>query len=67
MDKHEVKELIQHVLTLENLKNELELLLHNEERITAIKKDYAELKDILSRGGNASAKAAASIQQFLSQ
>lgn len=67
MDKPVVKELIQHDLTIESLKNELQQLLHNEERISAIKKDYAELKDILSRGGNASAKAAASIQQFLSQ
>jgi lipid-A-disaccharide synthase len=67
MDKPVVKELIQHDLTIDKLKDELQQLLHNEERIAAIKKDYAELKDILSRGGNASAKAAASIQQFLSQ
>jgi lipid-A-disaccharide synthase len=67
MDKPVVKELIQHDLTVESLKDELQQLLHNEERIAAIKKDYAELKDILSRGGNASAKAAASIQQFLSE
>jgi lipid-A-disaccharide synthase len=67
MDKPVVKELIQHDLTIDKLKDELQQLLHNEEKIVAIKKDYAELKDILSRGGNASAKAAASIQQFLSQ
>jgi lipid-A-disaccharide synthase len=66
MDKPVVKELIQHDLTIDKLIDELQQLLHNEEKISAIKKDYAELKDILSRGGNASAKAAASIQQFLS-
>ena len=67
MDKFVVKELIQNDLTVENLKNELNQLLTNEKRIAEIKQDYAELKKILSEGGNASAKAAKSIVEFLSK
>jgi lipid-A-disaccharide synthase len=67
MDKLVVKELIQHDLTVENLRNELQELLTNEQRINEMKKDYAELKRILSEGGDASAKAARSIVDFLSQ
>lgn len=67
MDKPVVKELIQRELTAHNLKHELHELLTDESRITQIKKDYAELKRILSEGGNASAKAAKSIVDFLSK
>jgi lipid-A-disaccharide synthase len=67
MDKLVVKELIQHDLTVENLKHELLELLTNEKRISEMKQDYAELKRILSEGGNASAKAARSIVDFLSK
>jgi lipid-A-disaccharide synthase len=67
MNKLVVKELIQHDLTAENLKLELHELLTNENRIAEMKKDYAELKRILSEGGNASAKAAKSIVGFLSK
>jgi lipid-A-disaccharide synthase len=67
MDKLVVKELIQNELTVENLKHELHELLTNEKRIEEIKKDYAELKRILSEGGNASANAAKSIVNFLVQ
>ena len=67
MDKLVVKELIQYELNVENLKHELQELLMNEIRITAIKKDYAELKQLLSEGGHASAKAAGSIVNFLKQ
>jgi lipid-A-disaccharide synthase len=67
MDKLVVKELIQNDLTVENLRNELNELLTNEKRIAELKKDYAELKRILSEGGNASAKAARSIVNFLSK
>lgn len=66
MDKPVVKEFIQHDLNEKNLKNELHELLTNEHRIEAIKKDYAELKRILSEGSNASEKAAKSISGFLS-
>jgi lipid-A-disaccharide synthase len=66
MDKLVVKELIQHDLTVENLKHELHELLTNSKRISVIEKDYTELKQILSKGGNASANAARSIINFLS-
>jgi lipid-A-disaccharide synthase len=72
MNKAVVKELIQHDLTAENLKRELEELLTNERRIAEMKKDYAKLKQILSQDGSgigqgASAKAAKSIVDFLSK
>ncbi|HMK27225.1 MAG TPA: lipid-A-disaccharide synthase [Chitinophagaceae bacterium] len=67
MDKLVVKELIQDELTVENLKKELTELLTDEKRIAAIKTDYAALKNLLGQGGNASAKAAASITNFLRQ
>lgn len=66
MNKPVVKELIQKDLTVDNLKHELNEILTNEKRIAEIKKDYAELKRILSEGGNASANAAKSIIDFLS-
>jgi lipid-A-disaccharide synthase len=67
MDKLVVKELIQDDLTVKNLQQELEELLTDETRIASVKKDYADLKNILGREGNASAKAAQSITLFLSQ
>ncbi len=67
MDKIVVKELIQNDLTIDNLKKELEDLLTNNSRIEQLEKDYGALKQLLSAGGNASAKAAASIFQFLRQ
>jgi lipid-A-disaccharide synthase len=65
MDKLVLKELIQHDLTVEKLKHELHELLTNDTRIAEIKNDFAELKRILSEGGNASANAARSIYQFV--
>ena len=65
MDKLVVKELIQHDLTVENLRRELHELLTNEKKIAEMKKDYKELKRILSEGGHASSKAAKSIVDFL--
>jgi lipid-A-disaccharide synthase len=67
MDKPVVKELIQKELTVDNLKRELREVLTDEPRIAQIKKDYAELKRILSEGGNASSNAAKSIVEFLSK
>lgn len=64
MDKPVVKELIQHQLTVSNITAELELLLINEERKRELKKDYAELKEKLAAGGDASAKAAASVYRI---
>ena len=58
MDKLVVKELIQHEMNVTNLKNELQELLTNEKRIAELKKDYSDLKDLLSEKGNASARAA---------
>jgi lipid-A-disaccharide synthase len=66
MNKPVVKELIQKELTAENLKKELQDLLTNQNRIPEIKKDYADLKRILSEGGNASENAAQSIVKFIS-
>lgn len=67
MDKLVVKEFIQDDMNAQNLSKELNELLHNSERLDQLKKDYASLKEILSEKGNASAKAAASIVQFLSK
>ena len=65
MDKLVVKELIQDDMTVENLKYELQELLTNEQRKTQLQHDYTALKELLSEGGNASAKAAQSIVRFL--
>jgi len=65
MDKLVVKELIQHDMNVKNLEHELHELLTNEERIIQLKKDYADLKDLLSQQGNASAKAAQIVYNFL--
>lgn len=65
MDKEVVKELIQNDLTPANLQKELNEILRNPERIATLKEDYNQLKNKLSQGGNASAKAANSICQFL--
>jgi lipid-A-disaccharide synthase len=67
MDKLVVKELIQNELTVENLRKELQQLLTDGQRIAQIKSDYTALRNLLSEGGNASAKAAASINHFLRQ
>ncbi len=65
MDREVVKELIQNDLTVANLQQELKELLTNPERINRLKEDYRQLKQLLSQGGNASAKAAESIVKFL--
>ncbi len=65
MDKPVVKELIQHELTVNNLKNELYELLHNQKRIALLKEDYDHLRTLLSEGGHASSNAARAISNFL--
>lgn len=65
MDRLVVKEFIQDDMNIEKLKAELSELLSNRNYIARIEKDYAELKALLSQGGNASAKAAASIHQYM--
>jgi lipid-A-disaccharide synthase len=66
MDKQVVKELIQNELTAANLKKELNELLTDKKRLETLQKDYADLKKLLSEGGDASAKAAHSIFSFIS-
>ncbi len=65
MDKPVVKELIQDEMTAANISTELKKLLADPETISLIRKDYADLKDLLSQGGNASEKAAEIIVRYL--
>lgn len=65
MDKEVVKELIQNDLTVKNISTELKKLLEDPKRQRQLKQDYAQLKDILSKGGHASANAAKSIYEFI--
>jgi lipid-A-disaccharide synthase len=65
MDKEVVKELIQNDLTVEKLSTELQLILENKERQESIKKDYADLKSLLSQGGHASKNAASIICKMM--
>src|SRR5258705_6398197 len=71
MDRLVVKELIQNDMNVKNLQHELHELLTNEQRKEQLKKDYADLKNILSEKGpdgyrDASAKAAQLIFDFTS-
>lgn len=65
MDKPVVKELIQNDLTVENIHTELNAILHNQSRIAQINEDYRQLKALLQKEGNASARAAQEIVAFL--
>ncbi len=65
MDKPVVKELIQDELKEKNLVEQLSLLLNNKEKINTITEDYANLKTLLTSGGDASANAAREIVQML--
>ena len=65
MDKLVVTELIQQDMNTANLIKELQELLYNIDRKQQLQQDYADLKKILSAGGNASVKAAESIYAFL--
>lgn len=67
MDKPVVKELIQHDMNVKNLQSELNELLANENRVAQMKKDFAGLKNVLSGQGNASARAASLIYNFVSR
>jgi len=67
MDKPVVKELIQHELTTENLVTELRSLLYDKEKIQTLQEDYTALKDLLSKGGHASAKAAGIVFGFVKE
>ncbi|MBL7698908.1 MAG: lipid-A-disaccharide synthase [Chitinophagaceae bacterium] len=65
MDRPVVKELIQDEMNVQNVKEELSKILKDQQVIFKMKQDYAELKKLLSEGGNASEKAAKSIVDFL--
>lgn len=65
MDQPIVRELIQHELTAENIKQELMELLYNEDRKNKYKVDTDKLYQLLSAGGKASEKAAYIIHQTL--
>ena len=67
MDKEVVKELIQDEMTTENIRRELDLLLNDTAKQEQLRKDYADLKTLLSKGGNASANTAKSIIEFLKE
>ncbi len=64
LDRESVLELIQHDMTVEKVKAELEKLLNDSERKDQLRQDYAELSDILRQGG-ASKKTAAIIHDLL--
>jgi lipid-A-disaccharide synthase len=66
MDKEVVKELIQDELTVANLRDELRQLLYDPVKQMGLQQDYAALRDLLSKGGNASANAARIIFEFVS-
>jgi lipid-A-disaccharide synthase len=65
MDKKVVTELIQNDLTVDNLTRELNSILNDEQKIQQIRKDYADLKHLLQKESNASARAAQEIVGFL--
>ncbi len=65
MDKEVVKELIQDDLNINNIKTELRKLLHDPAKKEQISTDYKTLRNILSKGGHASANAAKSIYNFI--
>ena len=65
MDKEVVKELIQGNLTVPNIKRELEKILFDTASREQLQEDYAALKSLLSKGGNASANAAKSMYNYL--
>lgn len=67
MDKEVVKELIQHEMNVEQLIVELRKILPGGTQREQMLKDYQQLKAMLSKEGNASAKAAAFIHQFISK
>lgn len=64
MDRLVVKELIQDDMNTQNLVQELKNLLHNQEYRNRITGDYDQLRRLLQKGGNASAKAAEEIVDY---
>jgi lipid-A-disaccharide synthase len=66
MDKPVVKELIQDEMNVKNIVEELKKLISDQATRIRLQKDYADLRSLLSQGGNASKKAATLIVKFLS-
>jgi lipid-A-disaccharide synthase len=67
LDKEVVKELIQDELTVENISKEMNSILNDPAKQLQLKTDYADLKKLLSEGGDASAKTANIIVEFMSE
>ncbi len=65
MNKPVVMELIQDEMTPENISSELKRLLFDPATIHRVQQDYADLRNLLSQGGNAAEKAAESIVGML--
>jgi lipid-A-disaccharide synthase len=60
-----VKELIQDEMNVKNIVTELKKLISDEPARKKLQQDYADLRNLLSQGGNASEKAASLIVDFL--
>jgi lipid-A-disaccharide synthase len=67
MDKPVVKELIQDEMNVKNIVAEIRKLVSDDDERTRILRDYAELRALLSLGGNASEKAAELIVRFVKE
>lgn len=65
MNREVVKELIQDEMNVNKLVSELKTLLFKSEKTAQLEKDYEELKQLLTAGGNASENAAKKIQQLI--
>lgn len=65
MDKEVVKELIQNDLNKENITIHLKEILNDPKKKKEIEENYTQLKELLSKGGNASNNAAKEIVRFL--
>ena len=65
MNKPVVKELIQNELTINNVNRELHKLIHDHAAVQIMKKEYDALWTLLSKGGQASAKAARTIIDYI--
>lgn len=66
MNRPVVKELIQEEMNVKNIATELKKLVLDDAVRARIHNDYADLRALLSQGGNASVKAAESIVEFVS-
>lgn len=64
MNREVVRELIQGEMSVKNIVGELKLLIAENKKTERLAKDYAELKEILTAGGNASSNAAEIIFNF---